>query len=542
MNIWAGTGKSRRFVVTLLCATVAVHLLMALSLGAKFWFDSVTYFQLAEGLATPGALRSLYAGPFGIIFQHLMPGLPFLILLFERVFGSNMWPAFVVLQNAFAALACVYLATSLSKHFGKAAQLAIVTFIPLFPYFSAFHNAILTESLTSSLVMIMVGITIRCLENRLGSMRGLVAILLLGVLGAQIRSYIIGISGGLSLLIVFFSIYRRQLWVYLTVGATVAFGVMSFPLYRMATGTELFLPNVDSLMLMHAHYWNWNLDDRSRRALDGVVLDPKIIRKLTTSDSQVEVGDVIDMVDALVNTGISRQEAIRKIGRAGWILRTQSWDVMARQLQLSLSSLGFQWLSTCCEKTRVLAFDNFTGEKLSAHLQRWYRWNAGVDAGDYVALFRIFDEMYRPAPYYTESTIDWYKKRVEGFVVAHPDPLRDVFQLSTVAPDVLIAAGLFGFVLVSRRDKRLIAILVFLMALNYAASLSAGLLGDNRYAHLLWPFYLVGIVALLDRTLQFAMHSASRHRKSNPPDLRTAAQSPPRRDPLMRINAVIRSF
>jgi len=176
---------------------------MGVSLGAKYWFDSLTYFQLAEGLTSPSALRRLYAGPFGAIFQHLMPGPSFLILCFEGLFGKFMWPAFAIFQNALSVLATVYLVTGFSRYLGRAAQITIVVLIALFPYFSAFHNAILTESLTSSLVMIIAGVTIRCLEGRLRCMRAVVVILLLGILGAQIRSYVIGIRGGLSLLVVF---------------------------------------------------------------------------------------------------------------------------------------------------------------------------------------------------------------------------------------------------------------------------------------------------------------------------------------------------
>jgi hypothetical protein len=481
-----------------MCVSLAIHLFMALGLGAKFWFDSITYFQMADCLTDRDALRSLYAGPFGVIFQHVMPGLSVLILIFENAFGDAMWPAFAIFQNALDIFASVYLATSLSNHFSKAFQLAIVIIVACFPYFSAFHNAILTESLTSSLVMIMVGVTIRCLEGRQRCVRGIIIILLLGVVGAQIRSYVIGICGGLTLLIIFCAPDCRRLRLYLAAGAAIAFGVVIFPLYRAAIGGEFFLPRVDSLMLMHAHYVNWNLDDRSKRALKDVVFDPKILRKFETSDSEVDVADVLTMVDDLVNTGLSRSEAIRKIGRAGWVLRTQSWDVIARQLQLSLSSLGFQWLPTCCEPARVLAYNDFTGEKLLAHLQHYYQWNAGLDANNYVTVFQTFNEMYRQAPYYDKATIDRYASRVEPFVFAHPNPSRDFLRLGVIPPDLLIFFGLAGFIVISRRDKRIIAIVILLMALDYAASLSAGLLGDNRYAHLLWPFYLVGGLAPIE--------------------------------------------
>ncbi len=489
------------FVAALLCISSAIHIFIALSLGAKYWWDTVAYFQLAEGLANPDALHELYNGSFGIIYQHVTPGLPFLILIFERLFASHMWQAFAILQNALDVFACVYLATSLSGYIGKGGQLATVILIALFPWFSAFHNAILTESLTSSLVMIVAGVTIRCLEHRMECLRGLTVILLLGILGAQFRGYIVVVSGGLSLLVVY-GFYRRRIWLYLAIAASTSLSILAFPLYRATVGADFFVPNVDALMLMHAHYVNWMLDENSKQALQGVVVNQEIERKLETAESDITFDDVIEMVDSLVRTGLSRKEAINRISRAGWVLRTQSGDVIARQLQLSLSSLGFQWLSSCCERNRLLAFNNFTAERMLAHLKYYYLWNAGLDGTDYLAQFQNFEDRYRRSHWYSSTAIDWYASRVGPFVLPHPYAWRDFLRLSKIPADLLILTGLSGFLIMAQRDKRIFAMLIFMMGIVYTASLSAVVFGDNRYAHFLWPFYLAGNVALLNRIVR----------------------------------------
>jgi hypothetical protein len=496
-------GRDQFFVVTLVCTSLAIHVFMALSLGAKFWYDTIAYFQLAEDLTSPAALRSLYSGPFGIIYQHVMPGLSFLILVFDGLFASHMWLAFAIFQNAIDIFASVYLATSLSGYFGKRAQFAVTVLIALFPYFSAFHNAILTESLTSSLVMIIVGVTIRCLENRISLVCGVAIILFLGILGAQLRIYVAGISGGLSLLVLVRSPYRRRIGLYLATAASVILGVLAFPLYRAAIGAGFFVPNADALMLVHTHYVNWDLDDRSKRAVDGAISDQGIVHKLEVADGEIGTSDVIKMVDDLVRTGINRTEAIKKIAGAAWVVRTQSPAVVARQFRLSLSSLGFQWLTTCCEPSRILAFENFTGEKLLAHLKYYYRWNSGLDQSDYSILFQNFSDGYRQSPCYDSTAIDWYTVRVGPFVLARPSPWRDFLQLSMIPPDLIILTGLAGFLVIAQTGRRIIIIIpFFIMIVVYAASLSTPIFGDNRYAHFLWPFYLVGCVGLLARAIR----------------------------------------
>lgn len=489
--------SERCFIATLVFTSVILHLFMAVNMGAKFWWDSITYFQLADAIRN-NSLRALYEGPFGIVFQHLTPGLPLLIVIFESLFGSAMWLAFATFQNGLDIISGIYFATAFSRHISRSGQLAIVFLTSAFPYFSSFHNSILTESVTSSLVMIVTGIALRSLEARLKLIPALFQILIFGVIGGQIRSYVIGISAGLSLLIVFNQDRFSRPWLYAIVLMTTAAGILIFPIYRTAEGIEFFLPRVDALMLMHANYVNWEPDERSKHAIEDVVLDPAIARKLETPNSDVGPNDVVKMVDDLVRAGLSRAQAVSSIKQAAWIVRTQSWEVIGRQLQLSLSSLGLQRISTCCDPTRELA-NGYTGRKMLAHLQFYYRWNAGLDPNDYTKLFDIYSNLYRANPqYYSKKTIEWYTTRIGPHVVAHPSPWRDFLKLDAISPDLLVVLGVSGFMMMGFRDWKIIFILGLLVFPIYGASVSTVLVGDNRYAHLLWPFYITGIVAFFD--------------------------------------------
>ena len=102
------------FFGALLLVSLTIQLLSGRALGAKYWWDTIAYFQLAEALRSFDSLRELYSGPFGTVYQHLMPGLPALILLFEKLFDSHLWLAFAISQNVLSAVACVYMATCFS--------------------------------------------------------------------------------------------------------------------------------------------------------------------------------------------------------------------------------------------------------------------------------------------------------------------------------------------------------------------------------------------------------------------------------------------
>jgi hypothetical protein len=490
----------RHFVWGLLGISLVLHALMAATLGAKYWYDTISYFQLAAAITDPAALRDLYAGEFGLAYQHIMPGLPLLIGAFEFLFGRAMWPAFAIVQYGLGAVACVYLATSFGSRIGRPGQLAIVVLSATFPFFSAFNGAILTESLSASIFLFLIGTTIRRLDKRIGFLKSLAIVLVLGVIGGQFRSYIAGVGAGSAFLLIFDRGRFREFWLYGFAALTAVGGVLAFPAYRAAIGMEFALPNVNAWMLMHTSYVAWDLDDRSQRALDGVVLDPVIREKLVVSHDPLVIGDVVKMVGDLVATGKSRTEAGRLIAAAAWTVRTQSPAVVGRQLQLSLSSLGFQYFATCCDPEREMRRGGYTGRKMLGLFRYYYAWNAGLDDDDYG---RIFDRMitaYRAAPQlYSAAVIDWYMDRVGPYVRSQPSPLRYLtWPLGSVPTDALILAGIWGFVVLSRRDWRLLCLLGLSMAPIYAAAVTASVVGDNRHSHPLWPLYFAGIAALAE--------------------------------------------
>src|SRR6202012_2774112 len=96
----------------------------------------------------------------------------------------------------------------------------------------------------------------------------------------------------------------------------------------------------------------WDLDARSQQAIDTIVFDPAIRHKLVATHDQLSTADVVKVTNDLQSRGLTRAEAGRRIAQAAWILRTQSWPVIGRQLQLSLSSLGFERVSVCCDRQR----------------------------------------------------------------------------------------------------------------------------------------------------------------------------------------------
>src|ERR1700737_5419591 len=89
----------------LLFFAITAHAYSIVVSGAKFWIDSIVYFQLALALFDADQLGRLYNSEFGFLYQHASPGLPFLIRALDGIFGQQLWPALAIFQGLLSASA-----------------------------------------------------------------------------------------------------------------------------------------------------------------------------------------------------------------------------------------------------------------------------------------------------------------------------------------------------------------------------------------------------------------------------------------------------
>src|SRR6266403_6071246 len=183
-------GRKYHWGVFLLFFAIAAHAYTIVVTGAKFWIDSVVYFQLALALVDAEQLGRLYDSEFGFLYQHASPGLPILIRALDWVFGQQLWPALAVFQGLLGASAITYFVLAFRDKLSRPAQLAAVIVCGLHPYFVSFHAAALTESVPASIMLISLGIAIRALDRRLSLGVSLSLLLLLSMLAAQFRPYL----------------------------------------------------------------------------------------------------------------------------------------------------------------------------------------------------------------------------------------------------------------------------------------------------------------------------------------------------------------
>jgi hypothetical protein len=481
----------------LLFFAIAAHSYSIVVTGAKYWVDSIAYFELAQALFDSDQLGRLYSFEFGFLYQHIMPGLPLLIRILNSIFQEHLWPALAIVQGLLSALAVTYFVLAFRNKLSRPAQLAAVILCGLHPYFVSFHAAALTESVSASILLFSLGIAIRGLDGRLFPGAALGLLLPLSIVAAQFRPYLGLVGILLSALVVFQHGQRWRIPLWIVTALALVVGTLAFPVYRAALGIGFFLPNVSALMLTHVSYVAWDLDRGTAQSLNTVVLNDEIRARLIGKEP-ISYGDAKHIFDDLVSSGQSPAEARQAIAAAAWRVRMSSIGIVERQLQLPLASIGFQYAPVCCLPNRQLTRD-MTGRRLFQHIRYYFRWNSGVDRNSYLELFDRFAEMTRSTHIYSEAAENFYVARIRPYVTDSLKSFRDPLFLTLLASDPLILIAWFGLFLFFWPEERIALLtLIIPFAVIYAVAVYTHIFGDNRHAHPLVPIIIVGFVKVVD--------------------------------------------
>jgi hypothetical protein len=498
-KMWGGffEASERCWCGLLLLFSIAAHAYSFLVTGAKFWIDSIVYFELALALFDADQLSRLYHSEFGFLYPHVVPGLPLLIRVLDGIFREQLWPALAVLQGLLSAVAVTWFVLAFRHKLSRPAQLAAVILCGLHPYFVSFHAAALTESIPASIMLISLGLSIRALDGRVSLKLSLSLLLLLSIISAQFRPYLGVVEILIAALVIFQQGRPWRMPLYAATLLALAAGTLAFPVYRAALGAGFSLPNVSALLLTHVSYVAWDLDKDTAQSLDTVVLNDALREKLIGKE-YFDYGDAKHAFDDLVSSGLPPAVAQQKMAAAAWRIRTSSIGIVERQLQLPLASIGFQYAPVCCQPNRQLTRD-MTGFFLFRHIRYYFRWNSGVDPGNYLELFDRFTEMTRSSKVYSEAADNFYSSRIRPYVTDSLKSFRDPLHLTFFVSDPLILIGWFGLFLFfwpAQRTSLLVMLVPF--AVIYAVAVYTHIFGDNRHAHPLIPVIILGFVKVVD--------------------------------------------
>ena len=137
------------------------HLYALIAFGAVFWIDAEAYAALGESLKAAEGLRGFYSGVGIWFYSHLQPGLALVWLGLDLLPTSWQWPVLAVLQHALAAFALYEFFLAVHRRWPSRWNFLGCAFVGCLPFYQAAHNSFMTESISSSLLLIGLALALK---------------------------------------------------------------------------------------------------------------------------------------------------------------------------------------------------------------------------------------------------------------------------------------------------------------------------------------------------------------------------------------------
>jgi hypothetical protein len=141
--------------------TISFALIAFFCFGAVFWYDSIAYVDLGNHIFNLGGLKSYYDSNSRNLFQHLGFGYPLVWGALHTLFNDYSWKVLSVLQHTLSAMSLVYLSGSFSAILPKKMRIIAILIICTSGFYQSFHNSIMAESFSLTILNLGVGSMMR---------------------------------------------------------------------------------------------------------------------------------------------------------------------------------------------------------------------------------------------------------------------------------------------------------------------------------------------------------------------------------------------
>lgn len=476
----------RRHWLCLTLVVVALHTLALLTFGATFWVDSAIYASLGDCLFSPEKMRAFYDATGRLMYSHISPGEPAL-WAFARLFPVNaQWPVLALTQHALAAAATIFAFGNLQRLLPGIWNLACAALLSIFPLYQSLHNALLTESASSSLLLVGLTVIIRVAHNRKPSGRDWLILLTTIFIGTLFRGYLGALLAGAASVVLLWrtDLKRWPAWLALlsVSGAAIAF----YPVYRWAFTGQLFSPGLGTNRLVLAA---WANPQPSPALLEKIAAmgwpgDPAAIFTKGFNYEKARNAGITWQKE-----GVSFEEIVRRISLMSSAVMTDRPGAILIQARCALAASGMISLAYAGTSVEPV-YQHFTLAEERRH-QRWfYSWLSWLEQTSYRESGKQF--------FINQTTLVTGAARTQRDLWAALEPhlsetgtaLRDPIQIGRLPLDFWALLGWLAIALCCWRRPLLGLVLAAPIAGNFLV-MGATPLGSARYCYPILPLYFV---------------------------------------------------
>jgi hypothetical protein len=466
-------------------------------LGATFWIDGFCYSGLAASFRDPDLFREFNSGWGRISLGHLQPGVAVLCWGLDFLPTNLQWPILAVAQRSIAFAALLWTILQVSDYRPTIADAAVFSLLIWNPFYQSFHNALLTESLSSSLMLVVVGaaFAMRRKTSPGPLLIGLGAIALFCL--TNIRSYL-GVAALLMLCLGAIRLKSPRSWVVCSIFATCAIvAAVAYPLARVVKSGDWFLPGNDMAFLLAAGWSSQKGGANFARALAELPTPARAVAgELEQPDGSFDYADAKLLFDRLKQSGKSTTEASATFRNLSRALNADNPRLLEIRIRKAAISCGFVVVgSSPLGGLRMHRQSN--AEKFAEHQRNTYKYHSWFWAGDQ---FNNFFAKPRDLFVATREGQNWFLKTHTPHVKANLARFSsDPFGLAWVPFDLWAAVGVCSvlWLLVSPIDARGMIVGIPLLV-NFLVMFSVPL-ANPRYGYVLLPIYFIAATCCLHK-------------------------------------------
>lgn len=474
---------------TIVALIAALHLYALLVFGATFWIDSRYYAALGEALRSAQGLADFYQQGGRWVLSHLQPGVPVLWLLLRALPENLQWPVLAFFQHAVAAVSMAYAWLTINRLWPSRFHLATALVLLLLPGYQAFHAALLTESLTSSLLLLGFAACLNIAFDNAPPGRRIVMVLAGLFLITQFRSY-----WGLALLLMLFvALFKRKqlftLWVPAALATAIA-AALVFPAYRFLETGAFFMPELGMNKLQCGLWVNPHPSDEAKQAFSEIPFPPTLSRE-DLLDKGLNMEGAVVLGRFWESSGLNNDDINKRAEQLGATLANDGFEMQIKRGIYGLASIG-SILPYKLGDPKYEIMRGYDMRQMFDHQYHYHLWHAWILKSDYVREFNDFfgrDQKYT-ALIFEDIAGAGIRRAWEPYLSESSLRLRDPLLLGRAVPDVWLLLGILAALMLVFRMPVVTVLVLCVLGGAYATAFLAPV-GNPRYANPLIPIYLL---------------------------------------------------
>jgi hypothetical protein len=481
---------SDHFNLWLFCIVLTTHLYALIVFGSTFWIDSKAYVGLGLVLTDGDKLAEFYQSTGLLIFAHLGPGTPIIVRLLQYIPEGCRWPVLVIFQHGMAAFSIFFAFSTCNRFAPTRWHLLTSALLCLLPFYQSFHNALLTESLTSSLLLLSLSLALRITLSAPFSRWDFFCLVTVMVMIQQFRSYYGLLTAGLGLTAILGHMrYVPKRNIALFVGAALI-GSLMFPAFRYFQIGKFFLPSGGINSLMAALWANPHPGNDVSYAFSRFPFPSELSAKdVLALPGGLDYQQAERLGDFWLEQGLSPAQINRICASLATSLLNDNLDVFSNRVRYALISSGFPLLGTIGPE-RYEVFRGMTLKQFRDHVFDHYRWISWIRPGSYHPEFESFFNN-RDSLLPTDTAASQEVTKVEEpYLSTIPVRFRDPLLLGSLPMDLWAALGLLSSILLLRQQALLGLLFLIPFCANFAVMFSFPF-GNPRYAYPLIPMFFL---------------------------------------------------